>query len=213
MSAYDKSTFMALVAWFLVSMMPCAWADPDAITGTWLLDDGNSDTLKEQMNDLKQEYRDWESEQGEKAEESNKPSPFDSNSLKDKQWDARRSGSVAKPSIAVNQMVTAQSIKLYVSERIVVAYDRKLKRLISPNPNGRVHSAKGHGISKDAIGETLAYLDEDAVVIETRTTSAERLAERFEVTPVDQLKVTTRLYNPDWRREIEFVRMYDRSVQ
>lgn len=211
MRAHNNNWFRTLVASFLIAVAPSASADPDIISGTWTLNEDRSDSLEAQMNDLKQEYRTWESDHGDGNKDPEKPSPFDANNLKNKKWDTRRGGSVAKPSVAVNQMVTAELLKLYVSERIIVAYDRKLKRLISPNPNGRVHSAKGHGISKDAIGETLAYLDEDAVVIETRTKSAERLAERFEVTGADQLQLTTRLYNPDWRREIEFVRMYDRS--
>lgn len=213
MTAYDRNWLRPLVASLLIAVVPYVGADTGAITGTWALNEGASDSLEKQMNALKQEYRTWESEHGNKEDDPEKPSPFDSNNIKDKKWDARRSGTVAKPSVAVNRMVTAELIKLYVAERIVVAYDRKLRRLLNPNPLGRVHSAKGYGISKDSIGETLAYLDEDAVVIETRTKNTERLAERFEVTPVDQLKVTTRLYNPDWRREVEFVRVYDRDTE
>ncbi len=211
MKAFKDNWFRPLVAFLFIAIAPYAGAEIDAITGTWALNEDASDSLEKQMNDLKQEHRLFESEHGDKEEDSGKPSPFDNNNLKNKKWADRRSGPVPKPSIAVNRMVTAELIKLYISERIVVAYDGKLRRLINPNPLGRVHSAKGLGISKDAIGETLAYMDEDAVVIETRTKSTERLAERFEVTPVDQLKVTTRLFNPDWRREVEFVRVYDRN--
>ena len=211
MRQHDKYTVNTFVAWLLFAV-PYALAGPDAISGKWTLNDVDSGSLKKEISVLKQEHRTWESDHG-AINDPEKPDPFASNNIKNKNWDSRRGGAVSKPSNAVNQIVTAESIKLYISERIVVAYDGKLKRLISPNPNGRVYSAKGHGISKDAIGETLAYVDEDAIVIETRTKSAERLAERFEVTPVDQLKVTTRLYNPDWRREVEFVRVYDRNPQ
>jgi hypothetical protein len=101
-------------------------------------------------------------------------------------------------------------LKLYVSDRIFVSNDGKLKRLVSPNPAGRVYSATGKGVSKDAIGQTLAYLDDDAFVIETRTNSAELLTERFELTADDALMVSIVLKNPDWRREISFVRRFER---
>ena len=212
MRRHAKYTVNTFVTWLLFAVVPYALAGPDAISGKWTLNDGESGSLKKEISVLKQEHRTWQSEHG-GINDPEKPDPFESNNIKNKNWDSRRGGAVSKPSNVVNQIVTAESLKLYISERFVVAYDGKLKRLINPNPNGRVHSAKGHGISKDAIGETLAYVDEDAIVIETRTKSAERLAERFEVTPVDQLKVITRLYNPDWRREVEFVRMYDRNPQ
>ena len=213
MREHDDNWLRPLVASLFIAIAPCTSADIGLITGTWTLNEGASDSLEEQMNDLKQEHRKFESDHGTKEDDPEKPSPFDGNNLKNKKWDDRRSGAVSRPSVAVNRMTTAELIKLYVSERIIVAYDGKLRRLINPNPLGRVHSAKGKGISEDSVGETLAYIDEDAVVIETRTKSTERLAERFEVTPVDQLKVTTRLHNPDWRREVEFVRLYDRSAQ
>ena len=210
MKAHRRHLVIALATCLLTASVPYVTAEPDAITGTWVLNEDASNTLKAEISVLKQEHRTWESENG-GINDPEKPSPFDSNNIKNKNWDSRRSGAVSQPSRVVSQMVTAESLKLYISERFIVAYDGKLKRMITPNPNGRVHSAKGLGISKDAVGETLAYVDENAVVIETRTASAERLAERFELTSVDQLKVTTSLYNPDWRREVEFVRVYDRG--
>ena len=201
----------ALLTSFLLGVAAPGVADPGAITGTWAIDEKASGTLGDEIDQLKQEHREWTSEHG-SGDDPNKPSPFDDKrKFNDKNWDSRRSGPVPNASVVTRQMVSAESMKLYVSERIVVSYDGKLKRLISPNPNGRVHSATGKGISKDAVGETLAYIEDDAIVIETRTNAAERLAERFELTPNDQLKVTTLLKNPDWRRTVEFVRFYDRD--
>lgn len=186
-------------------------ADSSAISGTWTLDEDGSDSLQAQIDTLKQEYREWSSEHG-KINDPNKPDPFQSaRKLGEKKWDSSRAGPVSRPSVVVRQMIGAESIKLYVSDRVIVAYDGKIRRRVNPNPNGRVHSATGKGTSKDSIGQTLTYLDGDAVVIETRTNSAERLGERFEVTPDDRLKITTSLYNPSWRRSIEFVRYYDRA--
>ncbi|TDJ60004.1 MAG: hypothetical protein E2O36_08215 [Proteobacteria bacterium] len=186
-------------------------ADPSAISGSWSLDVDASGTVRAEINQLKRDHRDYTNAHS-KIGDPNKPDPFASRRT-NKEWDSRPGGPVANASITVRQMVAAESLKLYVSERIIIAYDRKLKRLISPNPNGRVHSATGKGVSSDAVGETLAYFDGDAIVIETRTKIAERLVERFELTPSDQLKVTINLKNPQWRRKIEFVRFFNRNTQ
>lgn len=95
------------------------------------------------------------------------------------------------------------------SERFATAYDDGgLQRLITPNPVGRVRSATGEGVSKDAVGAILASVDDDATFIETRTSIVERLTTRFELIPSGRLKVTTSLMttaqNPDWRRKVEF---------
>ena len=185
-------------------------ADTGVLTGTWVIDEDSSGTLEDEIDTLKQEYRDYQTEQG-TISDPDKPDPFQSRrQLGEKEW-AKRGSPVGKPSLTVRKMVRAESIKLYVSERIVVAYDGEIKRLLNPNPIGRVHSATGKGVSKDVFGQTLAYLDADAVVIETRTYSAERLVERFEIDQHERLKVTTDLHNPTWRRDIKFVRYYTRA--
>jgi hypothetical protein len=211
MQAHGRYIVETLLLAVLLGVAASGSADPGAITGTWALDEETSGSLNDEINQLKQEHHKWTSEHG-SGDDPNKPSPFDDKrKFSEREWDSRRTGPVSSASVAVRQMVTAESLKLYVSDRIVVAYDGKLKRLINPNPAGRVHSATGKGISKDAVGETLAYFEDDAFVIETRSKAAERLAERFELTPDDRLKVTTLLKNPEWRRTVEFVRYYDRD--
>lgn len=205
-----EQTTRALALWLLLTIAPPGAADSSALTGRWSLDKDTSGALSDEINQLKQEHRLRSSQYG-SINDPDKPDPFSSRSRNAENYDTRPSGPVANASATVRRMVSAKSLKLYVSDRIVVAYDGKLKRLITPNPNGRVHSASGKGTSRDAIGDTLAYIENDAIVIETRTKSAERLTERFELTGEDRLKVTTSLKNPDWRREIEFVRFYDRK--
>ena len=209
---HSRSRAVPLVC-FVVAIVASNWtyADSSALNGSWSLEKANSQSLSDEINQLKQEHRSWESERG-GINDPDKPDPFgDKRKFSEKEWNARRSGPVPNPSIVVRNMVTADTLKMHVSERIVVAYDGKVKRLINPNPNGRVHSATGKGISKDRIGETLAYFDDNAVVIETRTNSAERLAERFELTAPDELKLTIALKSPAWRRKVEFVRYFTRN--
>jgi len=211
MRAYDTDAIKLLVVCLLLGATAPSAADPGAMSGTWVLDERASESLKDEIIQLKQEYRDWKTSEA-RGSDPTKPDPFsDKRKFSDKEWNAARGGAVGNASVKVRQMVSAESIKLYVSTRVIVAYDGQLKRLVSPNPAGRVHSASGKGVSTDAVGETLAYVDGDAVVIETRSNSAERLAERFELTSNDQLQITTSLKNPDWRRGIEFVRFYDRD--
>ncbi|MDA0822596.1 MAG: hypothetical protein O3C28_09260 [Proteobacteria bacterium] len=196
----------------LISLSGAWAADSPAINGRWTLNDDDSQTLAKKINELKQEVRDFSYDNG-KISDPDKPDPFDSRrSVGDKEWETRRNGGVVNPTVTVRYMVEAESIKIYISGRIIIAYDDgKVKRRIDPNPNGRVHSATGKGTSKDSIGTTMAYFDADAVVIETLTNSAERLVERLEISRSGQLKLTTVLHNPQWKHSITFVRRYDRA--
>jgi hypothetical protein len=187
-------------------------ADSSKFNGRWTLNKDDSETLAQQLNELKQEIRDFSYDHG-KISDPDKPDPFDSRrQVGDKEWETRRNGGVVNPTKMVRLMVEAKSLKVYISDQVIVAYDNgKVKRRIDPNPKGRVHSATGKGTSKDTIGTTMAYLDADAVVIETFTNSAERLMERLEISRNNQLKLTTELRNPQWKHSITFVRMYDRA--
>jgi hypothetical protein len=208
LQSLDVRTVLVCLALLSASTV---FADEKALNGRWALDKRNSENLASQLDELKRELRDFSYEHG-KIGDPDKPDPFTSRrQLSDKEWETKRNGGVGNPSVIVQQMVDAKSLKVYVSEQIIVAYDGKIRRRISPNPNGRVHSATGAGTSTDSIGQTMAYLEADAVVIETRTNSAERLFERFELTKNDQLKLTTELHNPEWKHSVEFVRFYDRA--
>ena len=197
MRIHDHSCARTFLGCFLLCLAASGLADPGGLSGTWLLDEGKSGQLGDEIGQLKQEYREWASEHG-GINDPDKPSPFEDQRKSDKHnWDSRRAGTVANASVTANRMVSAKALKLYVSDRIVISYDGKLKRLIIPNPAGRVISASGKGIYEDAIGETLAYLDDGALMVETRTHAAERVVERFERTPDDQLKETISIKNPD----------------
>jgi len=200
------NTFFATV--LLLVALP-ALADLDKMSGTWSHDASESEELSDQIKQLKQEFHEWQSEYG-GINDPDKPDPFESRKFGTDEWETRRSGPVPNASVDARQIVEAESLKLYVSERIIVSYDGKLTRRVSPNPAGRVYSATGKGVSSDSVGQTLAYLDEDSFVIETRMKSAEQLVERFELTSDDVLKVTINLKNPDWRREVSFVRYFKR---
>lgn len=207
----DLLPTIAVATLFLVTAWaPAHAADLSALSGNWVLDEDASATLDTEVNILKTEERDYQSEYG-SSDNNEKPDPFGKRRFGDKDWQTRRSGLVSAASVVVRQMLQSEAIKLYVADRIVVSYDGKVKRLVNPNPAGRVYSATGKGVSTDAVGQTLAYLDAAAFVIETRTNSAERLSERFELTDDGTLKITAKLKNPEWRREVEFVRYFVRE--
>lgn len=190
--------------------LPTRAADLSELSGNWVLNEDASGTLVAEVNQLKTEERDYQDEYG-SSDGNEKPDPFGKRRFGDKDWQTRRSGLVSSASVVTRQMLQCTALKLYVADRIVISYDGKVKRLVNPNPAGRVYSATGKGVSKDAIGQTLAYLEEASFVIETRTNSAERMTERFELNDDGALKITATLKNPEWRREIEFVRFFVRE--
>ena len=213
---YYNAPMIARIGIFFTVFLHCTLfgaataAELRDFTGSWVLNESASGSLDAQINQLKQEERDYETKHG-SINDPDKPDPFGKRKRGGPDWDPRRSGPVPNASINTQRMLNSALLKLYVSERIIVSYDGEIKRRVQPNPAGRVYSATGKGVSSDAIGETLAYLEEEAFVIETLTTSAERLAERFEMTADDRLKITTTLKNPEWRREIAFIRYYERQ--
>ena len=180
------------------------------LNGSWVLDEDNSETLDEKMAELKQEYRDYQSEHG-GINDPDKPDPFGKRRFGDKEWESRRSGPVPPASSNTRLMLQCEALKLYVSERIIIAYGGEIKRRLNPNPAGRVYSATGKGVSKDSFGQTLAYLEDGGFVIDTRTKSAERLVERFKLEADGQLKLSVTVKNPEWRRAIDLVRYYVRA--
>ena len=107
-------------------------------------------------------------------------------------------------------LISSQVIKIYFSRKLAIAYDKSAKRLLTPNPNSRVYSASGAGISKDEIGETLSYIEDGVLYIETRTTVG-RLKERID--PLQEpgtLVIDWTIDAPAVPRAIEMTTVYDK---
>jgi hypothetical protein len=112
--------------------------------------------------------------------------PYDLNQLA--YWDTVRERKEAKPSRLLRRLGIAYP--LVKAERIDIAdevggyrltYDVDLPRLVLPNPNGKVFSAKGNELVQDTFGFTLSYWENDTLVNEIDAPEGGKVIERFTV--------------------------------
>ena len=108
-------------------------------------------------------------------------------------------------------MISADVVKIYFSRKLAISYDKEVKRLLTPNPNGRVYSATGAGLSKDSVGETLSYMDDDILHIETRTDIG-KIKERIDpFTEPGKLIITWTIEAPAIEQRVEMTTVYDKQ--
>ncbi|MGR8947921.1 MAG: hypothetical protein ACU84Q_07735 [Gammaproteobacteria bacterium] len=172
------TTFFSLFL-SLALLLPAGTSAQDIYNGTWLLNEKLSDDLQsvmEQVRRAQQEEVDQREE--EKQKRTSRPDIFG----RDRSWDEQRARSATAiiPKL-MRTMIGSENIKIYFSRKLAISYDKNIKRLLTPNPNGRVYSATGAGLSKDDVGETLSYLENNVLFIETRTKIG-RLKERIDAT-------------------------------
>ena len=131
---------------------------------------------------------------------------------KNREWDDRR----GRPATAVvpkmmRALISSEMIKIYYSRKLAISYDNKTKRLLTPNPNGRVYSATGAGLSNDELGETLSYIENDVLFIETRT-EVGKIKERIDpIAEPGKLTITWNIKAPSMERAVEMTTVYDKQ--
>ncbi len=160
----------------------CANATP-TISGAWTLDEEASvDPEKLFKGKLRREAYPVPHIQagGERS------TPYDLNQLA--YWESVREGKEAKPSRILRRLGIAYP--LVKAERIDIAdeidgyrltYDIDLPRMVRPNPNGKVFSAKGNELVQDTFGFTLTYWENETLVNEIDAPDGGRVIERLTV--------------------------------
>ena len=180
----------------------------ETYNGRWQLDEKNSDDLQDVMERVRRENQEEiDQKEQERQERQQRPDIFG----RDRSWDDNRArGATAVIPKLMRTMISSEIIKIYFSRKLAIAYDKNFKRLLTPNPNGRVYSASGAGISKDEIGETLSYVEDGILYIETRT-SVGRLKERIDALQVPgKLIIDWSVDAPAVPRAIEMRTVYDK---
>ncbi|MEM7466775.1 MAG: hypothetical protein AAF387_07805 [Pseudomonadota bacterium] len=198
---------VALCCCWLISV--AAAQANEAYNGAWILNKKRSDDLQKVMEQVRRENQEIINQrEEEKQERSSRPDIFGRN----REWDDRR-GRAATAVIPklMRTMIAAETIKLYFSRKLAVSYDKNIKRLLTPNPHGRVYSASGAGLSKDDIGESLSYVDNQILFIETRT-DVGKITERFDpFQEADTLVIEWTVEAPAVERPIRMTTVYDKK--
>jgi hypothetical protein len=181
----------------------------DAFNGTWLFNKNRSDDLQDVMEMIRrQNQEDIDQREAEKQKRQQKVDIFGKN----REWDDRR----GRPATAVvpkmmRALISSEMIKIYYSRKLAISYDNKTKRLLTPNPNGRVYSATGAGLNNDELGETLSYIENDVLFIETRT-EVGKIKERIDpIAEPGKLTITWNIKAPSMERAVEMTTVYDKQ--
>lgn len=109
-------------------------------------------------------------------------------------------------------LLAAKTLKLYQANLCALLYDKKIKRLVSVNLDGKSYSLSGNQSSRDALGRSTGYFDQGALVIDTDVDGGDRLVERFTLdTDASHLTITVKLRRTDVGRTLEYKRVYARG--
>ena len=198
-----------LVLFALASLAASATCNANEnYNGSWQLNEDRSDDLQDVMERVRREHQEVIDQREEARQKRNsRPDIFG----RDRSWDDNRArGATAIIPKLMRTMISSDVIKIYFSRKLAIAYGQTHKRLLTPNPNGRVYSASGAGLSKDDIGETLSYIENGILFIETRT-KVGRLTERIDaLEDPGSLIVTWTIDAPAVDRPIEMTTVYDK---
>ncbi|MCZ6894234.1 MAG: hypothetical protein O7H40_09335 [Gammaproteobacteria bacterium] len=197
--------------------IPSAVAESGQINGNWMLDEASSENLADAgkktnkqtaITRREKKIQKFARDEGPKRHGGR----FDAQARSTEKMirDDTRS-EVWDPPDLVRIMLEAESIKLYSARKLAVLYGTEVKRLLRMNKDGKSHTMSGKELTADSIGRSLAYLDDEAVMIETAMTAGGKVTERFELDEeTDRLMVTVRLQQRARGPWLEFVRYFER---
>ena len=198
--------------------IPTAVAESGRINGSWMLDEESSENIADAGSKTNKEIAIVRREKN-----IQKFSRDEQQKLHGSRF-SRQARSVEKmirddtrseiwdPPDLVRIMLEAESIKLYSARKLAVLYGTEVRRLLRMNETGRSHTVSGKELTADSIGRSLAYLDDEAIMVETDMIAGGRVIERFELEEAtDRLAVTVRLQQRARGPWMEFVRYFERS--
>lgn len=202
----------------LVVVAAPAWsATTDQFNGTWVLAQSEQETFEAKAQELTEKLNEANRKRAEKRfiDSSRRPT---GDRFYAQQESTERTINEDARSISwsldddLRAMFEAESIKLYQARLCAILYDKKVKRLIALNPNGRSYSRSGNEIAHDAIGKTVGFFENGALVLDTDLAGGDRLIEHFSLDAAgDELTLEIKLRRRDLGRTLEFKRVYTRG--
>lgn len=205
---------LILLAATLLQSGPLSAAPPADLTGSWRLNEEDSDDsrerlqgltiLRSQPRSLVQAQRDREG-----VGMTRQQQVFDELQLAKERKLINQEADVG----GLGEIIHTTSLLLGAdATTVTVTYDGGLVRVLAPRPGGARYSAKGDEFVETGIGRSMVYWRGKQLVIETllapRGTMIETLSLRKDGR---QLEVQTILRNPDWLVNPEISRVFDRQ--
>lgn len=198
----------------LLQSGPLSAAPPADLTGSWRLNEEDSDDSRERLQGLTilrsqprsvvQAQRDRE-----EAGMTRQQQVYDEMQLAKERKLINQEADVG----GLGEIIHTASLQLSAdATTVTVTYDGGLVRVLAPRPGGARYSAKGDEFVETGIGRSMVYWRGKQLLIETllapRGTMIEALSLRKDGR---QLEVQTVLRNPDWLVNPEISRVFDRQ--
>ena len=212
-----KSTLIPVALLISVDLYGLAFAEPADFQGVWKLDVASSDPLEPQLKRL----RHARTSGGAHESRPNKSTGSGSGSMGDRMessyWafvkNAREAKALDTPVRlgASHAILAAERLGIdWDGSKFSVNYDEKVKRIISPNPNGRIFTAKGEELVTDDLGHGLSYWQDDQLIVETTTHGRARIIERLALsTDKTHLQIKITMDKPGWAKPLDIVRVFN----
>lgn len=189
---------------------PDTRADPRSFNGLWTLNEAESQTFEDAGKE-----RNKESLRKRRIKHGKELDAAETEFARGHGIELLRKDQRPRPWSAtggVGEMLETESIKLYYGRKIAILYGAQRRRLLALNPGGRAFSLSGSTVTKDDIGDSIAFLDDRTIVIETDTRWGDKLVERFELNDTSEhLLVTVRMQQIPQGPWLEYVRVFDRA--
>ena len=135
-------------------------------------------------------------------------------------WETLNEGNLRKEARNLKRLGTAYplltanklAIDLSEQELVGITYDGLLQREIQPNPRGRIFSASGDELTNDTIGHTLAYWEEETLVLETDPPHSGKFIERLKIiNNGNRLEYAIFVKSMELKESINVVRVFERK--
>lgn len=212
--AMKKMISLLLLVAALLPSGPLQAAPPADLTGSWRLNEEDSDDSRERLQGLTilrtqprslvQAQRDRE-----EAGMTRQQQVYDEMQLAKERKLINQEAEVG----GLGEIIHTETLQLSADgTNVTVTYDGGLVRVLAPRPGGARYSAKGDEFVETGIGRSMVYWRGKELVIETllapRGTMIETLGLRKDGR---QIEVQTILRNPDWLVNPEISRVFDRQ--
>lgn len=204
----------ALLALFAVAgHMPTALSDPATFAGRWQLDPGSSTEPASELKGIRA------SKVRMKSSVTPGPGARPGEATQQRYWQEANAGKQWQHSKELvhagplQRVLETENLEIIThGDGYLFVYADGFERLVVPNPGGRVFTASGDELVKTDIGYTLAYWENETLVLETRIERGGEMFERITTEANGRLRVHITIDRRDWKWIAKLDRVFTRAA-
>tara|TARA_R110002096_G_scaffold22675_32_gene72832 strand:- start:2899 stop:3654 length:756 start_codon:yes stop_codon:yes gene_type:complete len=189
-----------LTSWLLAGAALPAWSAAPVLAGRWQLD---ADTSTDPATELKG----IRASKIRSARQSPQPSAKrPGQATEQRYWQEANAGEEWRHSKELvhagplQRILESENLEIITrDDGYLFVYADGFERPVVPNPAGRVFTASGEELVKTDIGYTLAYWEDDTLVLETRIERGGEMFERIAIDPDNRLGIHITIDRRDWK--------------